>query len=306
MSDKLPQFYYKKSRLQQLRGFCYTVQKGSAKAAATKMGLDASAVSLQIKSLEDDLGVKLFDRVGKRLVLNEKGKKFYEKAVTSLQSVDGLFEDFLLEEDREYQNTLNIAGHSIVLSHLLIDYLSVFNSKYPNIKISLNNISKDECKRQIIDKKIDMGTYIFLSDEKLPVELDVIRFKSYKFYVIMHKDHPLSKFPDNKITEQDIAKARLAYIPELITMENFKNYIKKYKIKSYIDIKNGNLELLRELVGKNLCIGIIPAIYYDKNKDVATKNVISNFLRVDAYYGVMIKKDRRKEILNNFLTILDN
>ena len=56
------QFYYKKNRLQQLRGFCYAAQMGSMLKCANKMGLTQGAITLQIQSLERDLGIKLFER----------------------------------------------------------------------------------------------------------------------------------------------------------------------------------------------------------------------------------------------------
>ena len=69
------QFYYKHNRLQQLKGFYYTVQAGSSiSKAAAKMGLTQSTVSLQIQSLERDLNVKLFERTGKRMKITESGK----------------------------------------------------------------------------------------------------------------------------------------------------------------------------------------------------------------------------------------
>ncbi|MFC1659213.1 LysR family transcriptional regulator [Pseudomonadota bacterium] len=60
--SEIKQFYYKKSRLQQYRGFCSLVQLGTTEKASAKMGLTPSAITMQIKSLEEDLNTKLFTR----------------------------------------------------------------------------------------------------------------------------------------------------------------------------------------------------------------------------------------------------
>jgi len=306
MSDKIEQFYYKKSRIQQLKGFCYTVQKGNAKLAAEKMGLDPSAVSLQIKALEGDLGVKLFDRQGKRLVLNKKGKAFYEKAIKILQGIDGLFEDFLLEEDKHYQTHLNIAGTSIILSHLLPSYLAKFNKLHPEIKISLHNISKEECKQQILDRKIDLGVYIFLPDEEIETEFEVTNYKRYISYWVMHKNHPLANKPRTSITKEDIAETNFAYIPEGVTMETFKKFLKDYKIKNFINIENGDIELLKKITEENLCVICLPEIYLDKNSSsLTTKDVVKELGYENSYYGLLTKKKCSKTVLLDFITILN-
>jgi DNA-binding transcriptional LysR family regulator len=307
MEEKISQFYYKKSRIQQVKGFCKTVQHGSAKAAAEKMGLDPSTVSVQIKSLEDDLGVKLFDHVSKKLILNDKGKKFYEKAVQLVNTADGLFQEFLLSEDEEYQNCLKIGSTGIILSHLLPPYLSTFNKEYPNIELSLSNITKEECKQQILDNIIDCGISTFLFEEKIPVEFDVIKLKDYKSYWIMHKDHPLAKKAAKDITKNDIKNSNFVYIPELMSLETFENFIKKYQIKNYINTKNCNLEILKKLVNEGLCIGCIQSIYIDDtNPNIVYKDIEQDFEQEHSYYGIMIKKDVEKKAIENFLKVLNS
>ena len=74
----LKQFYYKRNRIQQLKGFYHSAQTGSISKAAKKMGLTQAAVTLQIQSLERDIGVDLFKREGQKIKLTElKGFFFF-------------------------------------------------------------------------------------------------------------------------------------------------------------------------------------------------------------------------------------
>jgi len=272
MQEIIKQFYYKKSRIQQLKGFCYTVQEGSSRGAAKKMGLDPSTISLQIKSLEDDLDTKLFKRDGRKLILNKKGQALYNRAIHLIQESDGIFEDFLLAEDEDYQNTLKIAGFDMVISEL-VKYVSIFQKQNPKVKISLLNISKKEAVKKLVKREIDMAIYPFWYKEIEEIEKDIKikKISDFKSYWVMHKNHPLAKKDEKKLTRQELANGRFAYIPEMVNMKNFQNFIDEYNIKNEINIINGNLDILKKMIENDMCISIITGSYLseeDKNKFV--------------------------------------
>ncbi len=89
------QFYYKRNRIQQLKGFYYTVQTKSISKAAKKMGLTQAAVTLQIQSLERDLGVKLFIREKQKITLTAAAKTLYAQSAHYICGLDELFESFI-------------------------------------------------------------------------------------------------------------------------------------------------------------------------------------------------------------------
>ena len=62
-----PRFAYKADRLKPLRAFCQTARLGSVSRAAEALYVSQPAITLQLQALERDLGVKLFERVGRRL-----------------------------------------------------------------------------------------------------------------------------------------------------------------------------------------------------------------------------------------------
>jgi DNA-binding transcriptional LysR family regulator len=178
--EKMTRFYYKKSRLQQLKGFCLTAQLNSMAKAAKKMNLGISTISMQVKSLEDDLKIQLFDRDKKNgLILTKKGQELYDMSVKYVYGIDNIFEKFLFMGDIRYQNKLNIATTEIILSNLLPHTIAKFKKKYPNTDIILHNITKEECKHAILDKKIDIGIYPFSPDEKISVDFKITKYKEF-------------------------------------------------------------------------------------------------------------------------------
>src|SRR3569832_2411055 len=70
-----------RTTLRQIEVFVATAQKGNVTQAAGMVGLTQSAASMALADFENQLGTKLFDRIGKRLSLNEEGRILYAKAV---------------------------------------------------------------------------------------------------------------------------------------------------------------------------------------------------------------------------------
>jgi DNA-binding transcriptional LysR family regulator len=73
--------------LRQLKSLCLIAQYGTVKEAAKRSFLTSSAISLQIKMLEKELGIKVFERAGRRLVPTLKGEALYQGAQTILDYV---------------------------------------------------------------------------------------------------------------------------------------------------------------------------------------------------------------------------
>jgi len=297
-SEKLVRFYYKKSRLQQLKGFCLTAQLNSVSKAAKKMGLGTSTVSMQIKSLEDDLKIELFNRDKKNgISLTEKGQQLYDISIKYVYGIDNIFEKFLFLGDLRYQNKINIASSEVIISNLLPHTIAKFKKKYPNIDIILHNITKKECKERILDKRIDIGIYPFSPEEKLSVDFKITKYKDYILYFIVSKNHELAQKPDKDISAKDIADSNFAYVPEP-TPDEFKQFLKKHKIKNSLSIENPTPRILKKMVNEDLCTAYIPEIYcMGKNKNMVIKNLSIDLGYRDYYYGILIREDNKKEII---------
>ncbi|MEC4256591.1 LysR family transcriptional regulator, partial [Escherichia coli] len=82
--------------LRQVEVFTEVLKSGSTTQASQVLALSQSAVSAALADLEGQLGVQLFDRVGKRLVLNEHGRLLYPRAVGLLEQageIEQLFKE---------------------------------------------------------------------------------------------------------------------------------------------------------------------------------------------------------------------
>ena len=121
---------------------------------AKEKGLSQSAVSLAIKSLEEDLGEKLFDRIGKKLVLNERGRIFKEKTLNHFLALKDSKEFFKKEK---ISGNLKIQASKTIGTFIIPQIIFDFLENYPNVKIYKETQNSKEIIKNIKEGKIDIG-----------------------------------------------------------------------------------------------------------------------------------------------------
>ena len=129
----------KEMDLDKLKTFCVMAKTQSFTRAAEELFCSQPSVTKQIQAIEEFVGTKLFDRVGKKVYLNESGKIFYEYARIVLD----LTKEYLLKISQIEglsRGILSFGTSGLIGTYLLPPILKEFHSLYPNIEI---NIDKD-------------------------------------------------------------------------------------------------------------------------------------------------------------------
>ncbi len=298
---KLPkQFYYKKNRLQQLKGFYYTVQTGSVSQAAQKMGLNQSTVTLQIQSLERDLKTQLLDRTSKKLKPNQDGEMFYQMVAYYLNGIDSLYEEFLNKKYHE-SDTINIATHNIAISYLLPSYIKKFQEQYPNVTIGIKNITYDSAIKKLHDDEVD---FILYPDVTPSSEFFSQVCFAYNPILVMHKDHPLAK-KRGEIVLEDISKYNTIRVErKLITLPLFEKMFEELKFKTNINFENGDCDIVKNFVKAEIGLGFISELCVDRSdKDLVYKK-INKYFPVTEYRLIMKNGKKPSALAESFIKIL--
>ncbi len=140
--------------LKELELFYLLCENPHVSQLSRKLELSQSAISLAIKSLEKKLEEPLFDRLGKKLVLNERGRIFKEKTYEHFLSLIDA-ENFFKEA--KISGILNIASSktigNFILPQIIFDYLSM----YKNISINKEITNSARIMQMVKDGKLDMG-----------------------------------------------------------------------------------------------------------------------------------------------------
>lgn len=283
------QFYYKKNRLQQVRGFCYVVQTGSISKCAEKMGLTQGAVTLQIQSLERDLKMELFDRNGREMKLTKTGKMFYDHAVSTLQKMESLFESFANINSEKKLNSISIGGN-IIIFHILPKYIKRFETLYPQVEFKIKNLTRPDAIKRVIDDELDMAIYSMMSNQ-VPNELDFIPIVEYAPILLTHKDHSLAK--KKNLVLADVKKYKLLRLdPQFVTVPNFDAIAEQHGLKTTIEFEMANYEILKKFVKADVGVAVVSGICLENeaDKDLVGRDLSQYFPSLT--YGMMTKKEK--------------
>jgi DNA-binding transcriptional LysR family regulator len=288
---KLDDFLYKSNIIQPLKGFCNTIQEGSINKAAQKMGLTQSTVTRQIKALERDLGIALFDRVGNRVVPTKEGEKLYEMAIVQLQGLESLMHNFHKEIKERNDNTLTIAVHQAVGAYILPKYIRQLldQDEFKDLNIVISNIPKKEAFKRLVNKEIDLAFYSSTYEEEVPVEIEEDKIFKYKSTLILHKNHPLAK--KDYITKEDMQKYKYL-IRDGASLYNIKKSLNLDA--GNIRFENGTVEMTIGLIAENIDMTGIANTIIDNNSihlnpDIVCKDTTHLFL--DSTYSIFYLKN---------------
>ena len=140
--------------IRQVQSFVHVAKLGSFSRAAETMGYSQSAITVQIRLLEEELGTKLFDRMGKKVSLTPQGKRFLEHANRILYEMNRTI--MAMNEDRELENPLHIGTIESLCTAKFPRILSQFHTLYPKVNIQITLDSPEKLIRMMEHDELDL------------------------------------------------------------------------------------------------------------------------------------------------------
>lgn len=161
--------------------------------AAKQFYISQTAVTLQIKALEEELGVRLFDRNNRKVELTPAGRTFMEDARAILRRTQDAMSR-ARRADTLFTGHLNLGFVKGYEKTILSDILAEYHTKFPNISISLTRDNVAELYDGIFGGDLDLIINILYSFEHMEdmQDMDYIVLKQYPLLVVMPVSHPLS------------------------------------------------------------------------------------------------------------------
>ncbi|MEE4146532.1 MAG: LysR family transcriptional regulator [Halieaceae bacterium] len=170
--------------LRQLEVFLATARHENISRAARDLAMSQSAASGSLKELEGQFGVKLFDRVGKRLQLNELGRQLRPQAETLLAQARA-FEQALAGEDG--MGRLHIGATMTIGNYLAVGMIADFRSRYPDADVALSVANTETIAEGVAGFELDMG---MIEGEFQHPELETLHWRDDELVVFAAPDHP--------------------------------------------------------------------------------------------------------------------
>jgi DNA-binding transcriptional LysR family regulator len=177
--------------LRHLRYFVVVAEEQNVTRAATRLHISQPPLSRQMHDLEEELGVELFQRTAKSLVLTEAGKIFLGEARAVLLRADKAVES-VRATAKALRGNLHIGYGPSLTAEFLPGALRTFEREFPEIHIFLHDFSTEECLQKLAAKKIDLA----LTVKPSPTQLRGMVFEKLAAYPLLcavAACHPLAE-----------------------------------------------------------------------------------------------------------------
>lgn len=142
--------------LRQFEIFCAVAQSGTTVAAAEAVALSQSATSAALQQLEQSLGVQLFERVGKRLLLNDAGRALLPQALTMLEQARSIEQSFSART-ANMPVRLRVAASTTIGTYALPEVLARLARTHPLVRVDLQIANTQEVGDAVLAMEVDMG-----------------------------------------------------------------------------------------------------------------------------------------------------
>jgi DNA-binding transcriptional LysR family regulator len=193
---------------QQLLGFTQVAQLGSFTKAAAATFRTQSALSQQIRALEEECGCQLLERIGKRrLELTPAGEKMLAFARLVFNKY-GELADELAEINRLPHGRLQVAAPFTTLFHLLPQHFQTFRRDFPQVQLTILDRPQEEVLQLVRSGGVDFG---FARQSIVPGDLQVRRWQRIQTVLMVPPDHPLAA--SGPVTLAEIARYPLIIPP---------------------------------------------------------------------------------------------
>ncbi len=240
--------------LKNLMTFQTILEEGSFTAAADKLGYTQSTITFQIDQLEQALSMKLFERIGRKMVLTAAGKELIPYVAEVLSSVDKLY--CVGKEVQDCEGALHIGVAETFLCYKLPDLLKEFIRQAPKAKLFIHSMNCYEIRNQLVDGTLDVG--IFYSDIGGIGDNLILRdIGSYPISLVASPSNA-EKFSDFTTPGQQIQIPLIINEPNCIFRQIFEGYLKERGICLDHTIELGSIETIKQLVISGLGISFLP------------------------------------------------
>ena len=175
--------------LRQLEAFYLVIKRKSFTRAAEELNVTQPAVTIQVKSLEKSLNVKLIQHIGKRVQLTEAGELLYQYAEKIFDLVSDANEK-MRDFKKLMRGTLQIGTTKNYARYIMPSLLSTFQKRFPRIKVILDEGNSEDMAKSVLEKKNELA---LISQVNLDRKIKSIFFSTVEFVLVASPEHRFSE-----------------------------------------------------------------------------------------------------------------
>jgi len=275
--------------LQRLRGFYWTAQLGSVSGAAQMINVSQSAISHQLRSLEAELGTKLYERSKRGIVLTSDGERLVRYARLVVHTVDDLQSEFSEIQGRPH-GTVRIAAFRGIATHSLPTIVKRFHDSHPNVHLDISSRAFDSgTLQQVADGQADLGITASWNEFG---GLHYLEYASYDMFACTCADHPWAGRSE-PLTLVDLARKSLVlYEKGTAIRERLDQTFARENLRPEVPISVGGSQALLEFVKIGLGVGIVSGLVAGPGRDPDLHVIPVSDLFGQLGYGFVLPRGR--------------
>ena len=223
--------------------------------AAIELGYAQSTISFQIKQLETEFGVPLFDRIGNQIRLTDAGHILLDYTIRILSLSEEA--KHVIAQDSFPSGTLRIAGISSLCANMLPQLIKKYSHTFPNVTISTATVSKQQVLEKVNNGSADIGLYM---DFEIPPEdvFTAVSIENPLYFICSNKNILCNK---ETLYLKDLEGVPLiATEPKCSYREVLMSLFLRNNITSSILFESENTEVIKRFVQSDIGISFLPEI----------------------------------------------
>lgn len=274
--------------IRQLITFQKVAELGSFSRAAEKLGYSQSAVTLQIKALEEEYGLLLFERLNKKVKITSKGQIFLRYAENILGQIKTL-ENTVTDSDFD-EHILHIGTLDSLCAFSLSEILKIMRKNKPEYRIKISKGSPSELISLMEKNEVDI-IYI----------LDVLRYDT-KWRRVLQKEEPCLFVcgPDNPVLKnKNISLTELLKYPFYLTeaKDNYQFALAQQLAFNDLSVdpvlEVGDTEVISHMLYEGDAVSFLPRFAVEKHlKEGDLKLVPTDDLNINMYHQIIYHKNK--------------
>lgn len=271
--------------LRHIEVFLATAYNGSTRAAAERVCRSQSATSSSLSELEAILGVQLFDRLGRRLELNEYGRSFLPRAASLLDAAGELEHSF----HGQHAAPLRLAASMTIGEHILPALLAQWKTAHPESPVSLQIANSTGVLQAVAALDADIG---FIEGPQTHPDLLVQQWMSDEMMIVAAPSNPINQ---RAASRSELRNARWALREHGSgTREAADRWLSTQLGQVQVDFEMGTPEAIKALVAAGDALAVLPR--HSVSASIARgelKEVRTSLSGVRRQLAVVTHRDRR-------------
>lgn len=244
--------------LRQLQFFVAAAEAGSVTGAARALSISQSSVTEAIRALEDDLGVTVFERQPKGLVITHRGSVFLRHARQILADVATARTAFR-DDPEQVRGRLTLGVTSLVAGYVLSDILQRFRRAFPLIDLNVIEDSGEYLQHLLIGGELDVAVLLTSSvRDRMALHVETLLVSPYRLWLPL--GHPLAL--QESIGLEDLAGTPMIQLMVDEIEESMRRLTAALPVKPEIAFRTRSVEAVRSLVATGAGLAVLPGLVY--------------------------------------------